>query len=80
MGSEGSTGVELDLEKIKVREKTSKVPISSVPTGPEEEGPATLRCACVGAGTCVGVGVGVGAGVGVASFAMRLMVFRSIKR
>ena len=70
MGSEGSTGAELDSEKTGVREKTPEVPTSLKPVGSEEEGLATLRYASADAGV----------GVGVASCASTLMTFRSIRR
>ena len=58
MGSEGSTGAKLDSEKTGVREKTPEVSASSKPTGLEEEGPVTLRCACASVGACAYVSVG----------------------
>ena len=39
MGSEESTGAELNSEKTGVREKTPKVPTSLKSAGSEEEGP-----------------------------------------
>ena len=65
MGSKGSTGAELELEKTGVRVKTPEVLTSSKPAGSEEEGSATLSCASAGAGVCVGV----------ASYASMLMIF-----
>ena len=70
MGPEGSTGAELDAERTGVGAKTPEVPTSSKPTGSEEEGPATLGCACAGASVCAGV----------ASYGSTLMTFRSIRR
>ena len=55
MGSEGSTGAELDSGKTGVREKTPKVLTSLKPAGSKEEGPATLGCASACAGVCAGV-------------------------
>ena len=73
MGLEGPTTVELDLERTRVREKTPEVPTSLTPIGSKEEGSATLRCASAGVGACAGVGVGA------ASYAIMLMIFRSIR-
>ena len=70
MGSEGSTGAELDSGRIGVRETTHKVLTSSELTGSDEEGSATLGCASAGAGISVGA----------TSYTTMLMIFRSIRR
>ena len=73
MESKGSTGVELDSERIGVREKTPKVSTSSKPAGSDEEGSATLGCVSVATGASAGVGVGA------ASCATTLMILQSIR-
>ena len=74
MGSEGSTGVELNLERTGVREKTPEVPASSKPAGSDEDGLTTLGCASAGASASAGVGVGA------ISCTTTLMIFLSIRR
>ena len=66
MGSEGSTGVELDLEKSGV---DPEVPTTVKPVGSEEEGSTTLGCASAGAGVCASVGY----------CSSTLMILRSIR-